>query len=185
MKHTRMTAGSFAAILTPLAAMAASLTGACRPPRRAGDLDRRRRGWLFLRDQGCKRRRSPMKTIRTVCLFCLVACVGPAAGQYTETKLTASDAAAEDVFGGSVSVSGDTAIVGAYADDDAGSRSGSAYIFQLAPAGTTDPHGTPGPTHFGRVLVPYAIARGARAVQPRFWSPQLGLATATQKRTDQ
>ncbi len=45
-------------------------------------------------------------------------------------KLTASDAAAEDNFGWAVSVSGDTAVVGAYKDDDAGSLSGSAYVFE-------------------------------------------------------
>jgi hypothetical protein len=44
-------------------------------------------------------------------------------------KLTASDGAADDRFGGSVSVSGDYAIVGAYWDDDNGDASGSAYIF--------------------------------------------------------
>jgi len=44
-------------------------------------------------------------------------------------KLTASDAAADDFFGDSVSISGDTAIVGAPRDDDAGSFSGSAYVF--------------------------------------------------------
>ena len=47
-----------------------------------------------------------------------------------QAKLTASDAAANDWFGYSVSISGDTALVGAYRDDDGGSRSGSAYIFQ-------------------------------------------------------
>ena len=44
-------------------------------------------------------------------------------------KLTASDAAATDHFGAYVSVSADTAIVGAAFDDDAGTNSGSAYIF--------------------------------------------------------
>jgi len=44
-------------------------------------------------------------------------------------KITASDAASLDLFGTSVSISGDTAIVGAFFDDDAGDRSGSAYIF--------------------------------------------------------
>ena len=44
-------------------------------------------------------------------------------------KATASDAAASDYFGFSVSISGDTAIVGAAYDDDDGSDSGSAYIF--------------------------------------------------------
>ncbi|HBO44685.1 MAG TPA: hypothetical protein DD670_12285, partial [Planctomycetaceae bacterium] len=45
-------------------------------------------------------------------------------------KLTASDGAASDLFGFSVSVSGKVAIVGAYQDDDMGSNSGSAYIFE-------------------------------------------------------
>ncbi|MCH7552108.1 FG-GAP repeat protein, partial [Patescibacteria group bacterium] len=43
---------------------------------------------------------------------------------------TASDAASEDNFGVSVSVSGDTAIIGAYLDDGSGSVSGSAYVYQ-------------------------------------------------------
>ena len=46
-----------------------------------------------------------------------------------EEKLTASDGAAEDLFGFSVSISGDYAIVGAFQDDDSGDLSGSAYIF--------------------------------------------------------
>jgi hypothetical protein len=44
-------------------------------------------------------------------------------------KLTASDAAERDLFGYSVAISGDTVVVGAYYNDDAGSNSGSAYIF--------------------------------------------------------
>ena len=47
----------------------------------------------------------------------------------TETKLTASDGATLDEFGSSVSISGDTAIVGTWRDDDAGSSSGSVYVF--------------------------------------------------------
>jgi hypothetical protein len=50
-------------------------------------------------------------------------------GWSQEAALTASDAAIDDFFGGAVSISGDTVIVGALGDDDAGSRSGSAYIF--------------------------------------------------------
>jgi hypothetical protein len=46
-----------------------------------------------------------------------------------QQKLTASDAAASDQFGISVSVSGDTAVVGAHGNDDTGSASGSAYVF--------------------------------------------------------
>jgi FG-GAP repeat/PEP-CTERM motif len=45
-------------------------------------------------------------------------------------KLTADDAAAGDKFGGAVSISGSTAIIGATHDDDNGSASGSAYLFQ-------------------------------------------------------
>ena len=46
-----------------------------------------------------------------------------------QTKLTASDGAAYDEFGYSVAVDGDTAIIGAYYDDDNGGSSGSAYVF--------------------------------------------------------
>ena len=45
-------------------------------------------------------------------------------------KSVASDGAASDYFGYSnIAVSGDTAVVGAYLDDDSGSASGSAYVF--------------------------------------------------------
>jgi hypothetical protein len=47
-----------------------------------------------------------------------------------QDKLLASDGAAGDYFGMSVSISGDYAIIGAYGDDDNGERSGSAYIFK-------------------------------------------------------
>ena len=47
-----------------------------------------------------------------------------------EAKLTASDGAADDYFGGSVAISGDTAVVGAVCDDDNGRNSGSAYVFR-------------------------------------------------------
>lgn len=45
-------------------------------------------------------------------------------------KLTAHDAAAGDAFGHDVDISGDTALVGAFRDDDAGPNSGSAYVFE-------------------------------------------------------
>ena len=49
-----------------------------------------------------------------------------------QAKLTASDAAASDYFGYAVTVSGDTAVIGAYADDHAGGTdAGSAYVFDL------------------------------------------------------
>jgi hypothetical protein len=46
-----------------------------------------------------------------------------------QTKLLASNGVEDDNFGGSVSLSGDTALIGAYSDDDNGYNSGSAYIF--------------------------------------------------------
>ena len=46
-------------------------------------------------------------------------------------KITASDGAANDYFGYSVAIGNGRIVVGAYADDDAGSSSGSAYIFDL------------------------------------------------------
>ena len=47
-------------------------------------------------------------------------------------KLTADDAsAARDNFGGSVAISGNTALIGAAGDDHAGYRSGSAYLFNI------------------------------------------------------
>ena len=53
------------------------------------------------------------------------------AGNWSEVqKLTASDGAANDFFGRSVSISGETVVVGAYNDDDNGSSSGSAYVFE-------------------------------------------------------
>jgi len=65
----------------------------------------------------------------------------PAAGVFQEqAALHASDAQAYDYFGGSVCVSGDTAIVGAYEEDggagDPLSDSGAAYAFTRNPDGT-------------------------------------------------
>jgi hypothetical protein len=55
-----------------------------------------------------------------------------ASGQvlHESAKLLPSDGAAEDIFGGFVSVSGDVAVVGAHQDDDNGTDSGSAYVFR-------------------------------------------------------
>ncbi len=50
-------------------------------------------------------------------------------------KLLADDGAADDYFGGSIAISGGTAIVGAYWDDDNGTNSGSAYLFDAAAPG--------------------------------------------------
>jgi hypothetical protein len=48
----------------------------------------------------------------------------------SEQKLTASDRQQDDYFGESVSISGDYAIIGAYAEDTRGSNAGAAYIFK-------------------------------------------------------
>ena len=69
------------------------------------------------------------------------------------TKLTASDAQADDQFGWSVAVSGDTAVVGAYQEDAGGSQAGAAYVFQqpVAPVGglaeLPDVAGSSGPNY--------------------------------------
>jgi len=47
-------------------------------------------------------------------------------------KLLANDGAPFDAFGWSVAINGTTAIVGAFGDDDNGSNSGSAYLFDAA-----------------------------------------------------
>ena len=46
-----------------------------------------------------------------------------------QAQIQASDAAATDYFGYSVSISGNTVVVGARFDDDGGTNSGSAYVF--------------------------------------------------------
>ena len=46
-------------------------------------------------------------------------------------KIKASDGASSDYFGGSVAIGSGRIVVGAYGDDDNGSSSGSAYIFDL------------------------------------------------------
>lgn len=52
-------------------------------------------------------------------------------GVWTQTaEVSPSDAAPGDYFGGSVALSGDVAVIGAPGDDDHGSGSGSAYVFQ-------------------------------------------------------
>ncbi len=48
-----------------------------------------------------------------------------------EQKITASDGAEYDLFGGSVAIHGDKIVVGASGDDDSGSYSGSVYVYNL------------------------------------------------------
>src|SRR5690606_24105684 len=50
-------------------------------------------------------------------------------GQVQQAKLLASDAQANDWFGTSVAVSGDTVVVGALGEDDGGVEAGAAYVF--------------------------------------------------------
>ncbi len=48
-----------------------------------------------------------------------------------QAKLTAADGAEGDVFGFSIALSGDTAVIGAARSDDKGAETGSAYIFNI------------------------------------------------------
>jgi hypothetical protein len=48
------------------------------------------------------------------------------------TKLTAFDAAENDYFGNSVAATSDKIVVGAWGDDDNGSNSGAAYVFDIS-----------------------------------------------------
>jgi esterase/lipase superfamily enzyme len=59
------------------------------------------------------------------------------------TKLTAYDGALNDYYGGSASVGSGRIVIGVYSDDDLGSNSGSAYIYELPE--TYD-------THFERII---------------------------------
>jgi len=74
-------------------------------------------------------------------------------------KLTASDAMAEQMFGLSVSVSGDTVIVGAHWDKHGGSIPGSAYIFYRDRGGAD---------HWGQVAK--MTASGAPGIADFGWS---------------
>jgi hypothetical protein len=58
-----------------------------------------------------------------------------------EAKLLAPDGAAYDYFGRSVAIDGNTALVGAYGDDDKGNDSGSAYVFPTTIPGDLDGDG--------------------------------------------
>jgi hypothetical protein len=81
-------------------------------------------------------------------------------------KLTASDAEVGDHFGGSVALSGERALIGAWGDADQGLFSGSAYVFERQEDGTwaevaklTALDGTAG-DYFGR----FVALSGARAL---------------------
>ena len=80
-------------------------------------------------------------------------------------KLLPDDGAAFDFFGFSVAIGAGTAIVGAYGDDDNGSGSGSAYVFDLAcPTdceGDANGDGLVDPLDSGFVLARFGCAVGA------------------------
>jgi hypothetical protein len=63
-----------------------------------------------------------------------------------QAKLLASDGAFGDYFGGSVAVSGDTAVIGAIGNHEYGSDSGAAYVFGSAAPPDTDGDGIPDTT---------------------------------------
>ena len=56
---------------------------------------------------------------------------------FEELKLVASDAAADDKFGNSVAIDGDTVVIGAYGDDDGADNSGSVYVLRTTDGGAT------------------------------------------------
>ena len=78
-------------------------------------------------------------------------------GTWSQTaKLTADDGAEGDLFGSSVATSGGVAVIGAYRDDDNGSSSGSAYVYELA---RRTAHGNK-PPNSRRMMGPVAIYFG-------------------------
>lgn len=104
----------------------------------------------------------PQHSAVLLAVVCLLATVGPVYGiTYSEIhKLVGMDAAAYEYSGYSVSVSGNTAIIGVPNDSDDGTSSGSAYVFDVttgnelykltasdAAAGDGFGHACPGQTH--------------------------------------
>ena len=67
--------------------------------------------------------------VRLLTLFLVLILAAPASAQYSEHKLTASDASSMESFGGAVSLSGDRALVGAVGSSFQDEH-GSAYIFE-------------------------------------------------------
>lgn len=58
---------------------------------------------------------------------------GTGTSDWAETILTASDGGASDLFGATVSISGNTVVIGSEGDDDKGSDAGAVYIYQNNP----------------------------------------------------
>ncbi|MBN1674846.1 MAG: DUF2341 domain-containing protein, partial [Kiritimatiellae bacterium] len=80
-------------------------------------------------------------------------------------KLTASDAAAYDFFGWSVSLSGDRALAGAYGNDARGSTAGAAYVFDGLMANTAPVSHNQGKT---------AVMRAEIAIDLSYTDPDAG-----------
>ena len=66
----------------------------------------------------------------TICAAASLTISQPAYAQISEFKITASDGASLDWFGGSVSISSDYVVAGAMGDGDNGELAGSAYVFK-------------------------------------------------------
>lgn len=72
----------------------------------------------------------------SICVALLTAAgVADASRPCQSDKVTAGDGHAGQVFGRAVAVSGDTAIAGAFGDDEAGADAGAAYVFTRTDAG--------------------------------------------------
>ena len=82
----------------------------------------------------------------------------------TAAKLTASDGAADDHFGVSVAVDGDTVVVGAPLDDDKGQDSGAAYVHQVSDW-TDVPDSAAGETN----ATSYTVTGLTNDVEHNFW----------------
>lgn len=97
-----------------------------------------------------------------------------------KAKLIASDGAEGDRFGWEVRVAGDTAIVGSPLDDDAGSKSGSAYVFVRNADGTWTEQAklTAGDAekgdNFGVSVDISELAVNAYAIVGAYWSDDAG-----------
>ena len=75
----------------------------------------------------------------TLCAIAILAIDQPVYAQISEFKITASDPALEDLFGSSVSISGDYAVVGAWGrNKDTLNNIGSAYVFKRTGANWTE-----------------------------------------------
>lgn len=98
----------------------------------------------------------------------------------TEAKLLASDAEAGDLFGNSVSVSGQRALVGAWRDDEGGDHAGAVYVFERS--GTTWTEMTrlvPSDTNIFHAFGTVVSLSGGRALITAPWDSTLGLANGS------